>query len=99
MAGKRGERQRQRGTHALLTVRIPIDEYDSLCAISKQRNMTMNHVLRDAILREAITLGLSPAPEHASLENVRTWNSRTPVAERGLKTGPVAREFVRESGR
>jgi hypothetical protein len=82
-----------------LTVRIPIDEYSSLCAIAKQRDITMNHVIRDAILREAIELGLSPAPEHAPLENVRTWSSRTPVAERGLKTGPVAREFVREDGR
>jgi hypothetical protein len=59
----------------------------------------MNHVIRDAILREAIELGLVPAPEHAPLENVRTWNSTTPVAKRGLKTGPVAREFVGESGR
>ena len=98
MARKRAEHKRQRGTHALLTVRIPIDEYDSLCAISKQRDMTMNHVIRDLILVEAIALGLSPAPEHASLEKVRMWNSRTPSEKRGLRTGPVEREFTRGPG-
>jgi hypothetical protein len=79
-----------------LTVRIPIDEYNSLCAISKQRDLTMNHVIRDAILREAITLGLVPAPEDAPLEGVKVWNSRTPPSGRGLRTGPVGREFTRE---